>query len=84
MTLALALAQRNHSHHDLNERMRRGQGNLEHKTSGPESGKWETLIRQEPGNWEKTPGRTAGFPDWPGVSDIQQPSQSGASIMKAE
>ena len=37
----------------LNERMRRGQGDpgkLDLKTSRPDSGKWEKPIRQEPGN----------------------------------
>ena len=29
----------------------------------------ETPIGKEPGNWEKTPGRTAGLRDWPGMSD---------------
>ena len=55
-----------------NEGMKRGlQGNpgeLDLKTFSPESEKWETPIRQEPGNWEKTPGRTAGLPGWSGVS----------------
>ena len=53
-----------------NERMKGGlQGELDLKTSGPESEKWETPIGKEPGNWEKTPSRTAGLPDWPGMSD---------------
>ena len=38
--------------------------------SQPESEKWETPIRKETGNWEKTPSRTAGLPNWPGMSDI--------------
>ena len=67
------------SHHDLNED-EEGPGKLDHKTSGPESGKWETPIRQEPGNWEKTPGRTAGLPDWPGMSDIPPPLAPGAGV----
>ena len=45
------------------------QGELDLKTSGPESEKWETPIGKEPGNWEKSPIRTAGLPDWPGMSD---------------
>ena len=42
---------------------------LDLKTSGPESEKWETPIRKEPGKWEKTPSRTAGLPNWSGISD---------------
>jgi len=38
------------------------------QTSRPESGKWETPIRQEPGNWEKTAGRTVGLQGWSGMS----------------
>ena len=53
-----------------NERMKGGlQGDPESWISRPESEKWETPIRKEPGNWEKTPSRTAGLPDWPGMSD---------------
>ena len=59
-----------------NERMKRGlqrdPGKLDLKFFKPESGKWETPIRQEPGNWEKTPGRTAGLPGWSGISDTEQ------------
>ena len=57
------------------------QGELDLKTSGPEYGKWETPIRQEPGNWEKTPGWTAGgLPGWSGMSDIQA-LNGGALLM---
>ena len=53
-----------------NETMKGGlQGELDLKTSGPESEKWETPIGKERDNWEKTPSRTAGLPDWPGMSD---------------
>ena len=60
-----------------NERMKGGllylHGELDLKTSGPaESEKWETPIGKEPGNWEKTPSRTAGLPDWPGMSDTNR------------
>ena len=59
-----------------NEGMKRGlQGNpgeLDLKTFSPESEKWETPIRQEPANWEKTPGRTAGLPSWPEISDTNK------------
>merc|ERR1712146_161601 len=39
-----------------NERMEGSlQGELDLKTSGPESEKWEKPIGKEPGNWEKIP-----------------------------
>ena len=44
--------------------------------SQPESEKWETPIRKEPGNWEKTPSRTAGLPNWPGMSDTPPHEQT--------
>ena len=48
--------------------------------SRPESRKWETPIRQEPGNWEKTPGGTAGLPSWPaGLGYL-----TGAHVGKSE
>ena len=48
-------------------------GELDLETSRPESRQelGNTSIRQdqEPGNWEKAPGRTAGLPGWPGAWD---------------
>ena len=41
------------------------------------------ISSPEPGNWEKTPIRTAGLPDWPGVSENMRGNDSRAWVFRS-